>query len=110
MMLGKSKRFTKLQNRLSEAEEPFSLLLHPMDNPNTYDKEHFMKRNMGSLDRALRVLAAAIVGILYFTNQMSGVAAIILGVVAVVFVLTSVVAVCPLYMPLKFSTITKKDA
>jgi hypothetical protein len=69
-----------------------------------------MKHNMGSIDRALRVLAAVVIGILYFTNQITGIAAIILGVLAVVFLLTSVVAFCPLYLPLKLSTIKKKDA
>jgi hypothetical protein len=69
-----------------------------------------MKHNMGSIDRALRVLAAVVIGILYFTNQISGIAAIILGIIAVVFLLTSVVAFCPLYLPLKLSTIKKKDA
>jgi hypothetical protein len=56
------------------------------------------------------VLAAVVIGILYFTNQITGIAAIILGVLAVVFLLTSVVAFCPLYLPLKLSTIKKKDA
>jgi hypothetical protein len=69
-----------------------------------------MKHNMGSIDRALRVLAAVVIAILYFTNQITGTTAIILGIVAVVFVLTSVVAFCPLYLPLKLSTIKKKDA
>jgi hypothetical protein len=69
-----------------------------------------MKRNMGSIDRALRVLAAVVIGILYFTGQITGTAAIILGIIAVVFLLTSVVSFCPLYLPLKLSTIKKKDA
>ncbi len=69
-----------------------------------------MKHNMGSIDRALRILAAVVIGILYFTNQITGIAAIILGILAVVFLLTSVVAFCPLYLPLKLSTIKKKDA
>jgi hypothetical protein len=69
-----------------------------------------MKQNMGSIDRALRVLAAVVIGILYFTNQITGTAAIILSILAVVFLLTSVIAFCPLYLPLKLSTIKKKDA
>ena len=81
-----------------------------MINPFTYKKEHSMKRNMGSIDRALRVLAAVVIGILYFTSQITGTAAIILGIIAVVVLLTSVVSFCPLYLPLKLSTIKKKDA
>ncbi|MCB0719384.1 MAG: DUF2892 domain-containing protein [Bacteroidetes bacterium] len=67
-----------------------------------------MKKNMGSVDRIVRVLFAVIVAILYFTGNISGTAAIILGVLAVVFVLTSAVGSCPLYIPLGLSTTGKK--
>ena len=63
-----------------------------------------MKKNMGTIDRAVRVLIAIVVGVLYFTGQISGTAAIILGALAVVFVLTSLVGTCPLYMPFRLST------
>lgn len=56
-----------------------------------------MTKNMGTLDRGLRLLVAAIVAVLYFTNMISGTAAIILGVVAVIFAATSLVSFCPLY-------------
>jgi len=70
-----------------------------------------MKKNMGSIDKIVRTsVAAAIIGILYFTNQITGMAAIILGIFAVVFLLTSAIGFCPLYWPLKLSTIKKKDA
>jgi Protein of unknown function (DUF2892) len=69
-----------------------------------------MKHNMGSIDRALRLLAVVVIGILYFTDQITGTAAIILGIIAVVFLLTSAIGFCPLYLPLKLSTIKKKDA
>ena len=69
-----------------------------------------MKQNMGSIDRAIRVLAVVVIAILYITNQISGTATIILGLVAAVFLLTSTAAFCPLYLPLKLSTIKKKDA
>ena len=69
-----------------------------------------MKQNMGSIDRAIRVLAVVVIAILYITNQISGTATIILGLVAAVFLLTSMAAFCPLYLPLKLSTIKKKDA
>ncbi len=69
-----------------------------------------MKQNMGSIDKLVRVLVAAVIAILYFTNQISGTAAIILGIFAVVFLLTSAIGFCPLYLPLKLSTLKKKDA
>jgi small-conductance mechanosensitive channel len=67
-----------------------------------------MKQNMGTIDRSIRIIAAIVVAILYFTNQITGTAAIILGVLAVIFLLTSFIAFCPLYLPFKFST--KKEA
>lgn len=66
-----------------------------------------MKANMGLADRAFRVILAVIVGVLYFTGQISGTLAIILGVLAIVFLLTSLISFCPLYLPLGIST--KRD-
>lgn len=63
-----------------------------------------MKKNMGSLDRIIRISIVVLIAILYFTNVISGTLAIILGIVALVFLLTSIVGVCPLYMPFKIST------
>jgi hypothetical protein len=63
-----------------------------------------MKQNMGSIDRVIRVVVAVVIAALYFTNVISGTVAIILGVLGLVFVLTSVVGFCPLYAPLKLST------
>jgi hypothetical protein len=69
-----------------------------------------MKQNMGSIDKLVRVLIAVAIGVLYFTDQITGTAAIILGIFAVVFLLTSVIGFCPLYHLLKLSTTKKKDA
>lgn len=66
-----------------------------------------MKKNMSSMDKGIRILLAAIIIILYFTNQITGVAAIVLGIFAVIFLLTSLVGFCPLYAPFKLSTIKK---
>lgn len=68
-----------------------------------------MKKNMGMADRIIRTLLAVIVIILYFTNQITGTAAIVLGIFAVVFLLTSLMSFCPLYVPLKLSTTKKSD-
>jgi len=67
-----------------------------------------MTKNMGGADRIIRILLAIIVGILYFTDRITGTAGIILGVFAVIFLLTSFVGTCPLYIPLKISTKKKK--
>lgn len=63
-----------------------------------------MKKNMGTIDRVIRIVIALTVGVLYFIGQISGTAAIILGILAVVFVLTSFVGTCPLYLPFGLST------
>lgn len=68
-----------------------------------------MKKNMGTVDRVVRILAAVVVVALYLTGQISGTAAVVLGFFAVVFVATSVVGSCPLYLPLKLDTRGKKD-
>jgi len=67
-----------------------------------------MTKNMGTVDRIIRVALAVVVAILYFTGAISGIVAIILGIFAVVFLVTSFVSFCPLYAPFKISTIGKK--
>ena len=68
-----------------------------------------MKKNMGSLDKVIRVLVAILILVLYLTHEISGTVAIILLVLAGVFILTSFVSFCPLYLPFGISTkYTKK--
>tara|TARA_R100001143_G_C3360805_1_gene135426 strand:- start:17325 stop:17525 length:201 start_codon:yes stop_codon:yes gene_type:complete len=66
-----------------------------------------MKKNMGTIDKLIRSALAIIVAILYFTGQITGTAAIILGLLAVVFLFTSLIGTCPLYLP--FGLSTKKE-
>ena len=56
-----------------------------------------MKKNMGITDRIIRITIAAIIAVLYFTNIISGTTAIVIGIVAIVFLLTSLIGFCPLY-------------
>ena len=67
-----------------------------------------IKQNMGSLDRILRLIAVLVIAVLYFTNVISGTLAVVLGILAVVFFLTSLIAVCPLYIPFKINTRKKE--
>jgi hypothetical protein len=67
-----------------------------------------MKKNMGTIDRTIRFLLALTVVTLYFTGAISGVAAAILGVFALIFVITSFIGFCPLYAPFKLSTRKQK--
>lgn len=63
-----------------------------------------MKSNMGTVDKVIRIIVAIIIGILYFTGQITGTAAIILLILAGIFILTSFISFCPLYAPFKIST------
>jgi hypothetical protein len=67
-----------------------------------------MKQNMGTIDRVIRISLALVVAILYVTGELSGLAAIILGIFAIVFLLTSLVGVCPLYTVLGIKTTKNK--
>ena len=69
-----------------------------------------MNMNMGSMDRVIRVVFAVAVGVLYFTGVISGTVAIVLGVLSAVFLLTSVMGTCPLYLPFGLSTKAKTPA
>ncbi len=63
-----------------------------------------MKRNMSNIDRIIRVMLAAVFAYLYFGGIVTGALGIVLLVLGAVFLLTSIVAVCPLYVPFKLST------
>ncbi len=67
-----------------------------------------MKQNMGTIDRVIRASLALVVVILYFTGNLSGLAAIVLGIFAIVFLLTGIFGFCPLYTALGINTIKNK--
>ncbi|MBK7946918.1 MAG: DUF2892 domain-containing protein [Flavobacteriales bacterium] len=63
-----------------------------------------MKPNMGSTDRILRIIIAAVIAILYFTGTIEGTLGLVLLILAGVFVLTSLISFCPLYAPFGIRT------
>ena len=63
-----------------------------------------MKKNMSRLDRIIRIAFAVLVAVLYFTGIISGTWAVILGILAVVLLVTSLVGTCPMYALLGIST------
>lgn len=63
-----------------------------------------MKSNLGKMDKMVRLIVAAIVIGLYAMGKISGTVAIVLGVVAGIFLVTSLVNFCPLYKALGIST------
>ena len=56
-----------------------------------------MKKNLGIIDRIIRVVIAILVVTLYFTNVITGTLGVILLILSGVFVLTSLIKSCPLY-------------
>ena len=67
-----------------------------------------MKTNMGSIDKAIRIILALVFAVLYLTKVISGTFGIILLVIAVIFVLTGISGFCPLYYPFGISTKKKE--
>lgn len=63
-----------------------------------------MKKNMGFADRFVRIAFTIVVVLLYAFGKISGLLAIILGILALVFAVTSLAGFCPLYIPLRLST------
>jgi len=66
-----------------------------------------MKKNMGNIDKIIRILIAALIAVLYFTGIVTGTLGIVLLVLAGVFVLTSLISFCPLYAPFGINTCPK---
>jgi len=67
-----------------------------------------MVKNMSTVDRTIRAIVAAIVVTLYMTKIITGTLGIILIVLAAVFLLTSLISFCPLYLPFGLSTVRKR--
>lgn len=63
-----------------------------------------MEPNMGTADRVIRLLVAALIAALYFGEVIEGTVGIVLLLVAAIFALTGLVSFCPLYAPFRFST------
>jgi hypothetical protein len=67
-----------------------------------------MKKNVGSTDQIIRLILAILVGILYYTDTISGTLGLVLVALSIVLVLTSVVNFCPLYLPFGINTRKKQ--
>jgi hypothetical protein len=68
-----------------------------------------MKTNMGSIDRVIRIIVAIALATLWLTDTIKGVAGTIFVIVAIVFVLTSLIGFCPLYSIIGLNTCSKKN-
>lgn len=68
-----------------------------------------MKKNMGIADRIIRIIIAAVIGVLYFTEIISGTIGIIFLILAGIFLLTSLISFCPLYLPFGIKTCSTRE-
>jgi O-antigen/teichoic acid export membrane protein len=68
-----------------------------------------MNKNIGPIDRSIRVILALIFAVLIVAKTVVGTMAIVLGALGVVFLLTAAIGFCPLYCPFKLSTLKKKE-
>jgi len=66
-----------------------------------------MKKNVGTFDKAIRILLALVVIALYFAHVLTGVLAIVLLILSGILILTSLIGFCPLYLPFGIKTIQK---
>lgn len=64
---------------------------------------------MGSTDKIIRIIIAAVIGILFFTHIISGTIGIVLLALAGIFVLTTLISFCPLYTIFGASTCPKEE-
>ena len=67
-----------------------------------------MKKNMGTIDRTIRLIVAIVFAVLYFTNIVTGTLGLVLVILGAVFVLTSFISFCPLYLPFGINTCKTK--
>lgn len=67
-----------------------------------------MKKNMGNTDRIIRVIAAIVFAVLYFTGTVTGAIGLVLVVLGAVFLATSFISFCPLYTIVGMNTCEKK--
>lgn len=67
-----------------------------------------MKKNMGSLDKGIRTVIAFIIALLYYFDVIEGTLAYILMAFAIIFLLTSFISFCPLYLPFGWNTCKRK--
>jgi len=67
-----------------------------------------MKKNMGTIDKVIRILVAVVIAFLYFTHVITSTIGIVLLILATIFVVTSLISLCPLYLPFGINTGAKK--
>ena len=67
-----------------------------------------MKKNVGSIDKVMRIILAVVIVTLAITHVISGTLSVVLLILAGILVLTSVISFCPIWLALGVST-SKKE-
>jgi hypothetical protein len=67
-----------------------------------------MKSNIGTIDKVIRILIAALITLLYFTHVISGTLGIVLLVFGGILLVTGILGFCGLYIPFGITTRSKK--
>jgi len=67
-----------------------------------------MKKNMGNTDKAIRVILALGIALLYYFDIIQGTLAYVLMALAIIFLITSFISFCPLYKPIGINTCKTK--
>lgn len=68
-----------------------------------------MKKNIGNIDRLVRIVIALVIDVLYFANVITGTLAFVLLAFALILIVTGIFRFCPLYLPFGISTIRRKN-
>jgi hypothetical protein len=63
-----------------------------------------MKKNIGVVDKIIRLLVAIVFVVLFLTKVVTGVWGIVMLIIALMFVVTSIISICPLYLPFGIKT------
>jgi hypothetical protein len=66
-----------------------------------------MKKNMGAIDRTLRLLFAVVFAVLYLTDVITGTLGVVILLIALMFAVTGLIGICPLYLPFGITTLRK---
>lgn len=68
-----------------------------------------MKRNVGTIDRIIRIVFALGILIIYLTHQVTGGTAIVLGFAAIILFFTGTTSFCPCYIRLNIKTVKEEE-
>ncbi len=63
-----------------------------------------MKKNIGTIDRIIRIAITSTIGLLLFKGIITGWLGLLLGIIAIILLLTGLIRTCPAYLPFSLST------